>query len=103
MLFVGACARPVAPTGGPVDFIPPMIAETWPEPFETIEPTRDPVKIVFSERISERPTEGTLANAVFVSPVTGEHRVKHTRSGLEIEVIGGFKPDLVYRVRFFPR
>jgi hypothetical protein len=102
ILYVGACARPVAPSGGPVDFIPPMIAETWPDTFEMIEPTRDPVKIVFSERISERPTEGTLENAVFVSPVTGEHRVKHTRSGLEIEVIGGFQPDLVYRVRVLP-
>lgn len=99
ILFAGACARPVAPTGGPVDFIPPMIAETWPDTFEMIEPTRDPVKILFSERISERPSVGTLENAVFVSPVTGEHRVKHTRSGLEIEVIGGFQPDLVYRVR----
>jgi hypothetical protein len=79
-----------------------MIASTWPDTFETIEPTRDPVKIVFSERISERPTEGRLENAVLVSPFTGDHRVKHTRSGLEIDVIGGFKPGLVYRVRLLP-
>lgn len=98
----GGCARPMAPSGGPVDFIPPMVASTWPDTFQVIEPTRDPVKIIFSERISERPTEGSLNAAVIVSPVTAEHRVKHTRSGLEVEVIGGFKPDLVYRVRVLP-
>ncbi len=77
VLVTSSCARPVAPTGGPRDVIPPMIASTWPEPFEVIEPTRDPVKIVFNERISERPTEGSLDNAVSVSPETGEHQVKH--------------------------
>jgi hypothetical protein len=60
------------------------------------------VRIAFSERISERPSEGMLDNAVLVSPVTGEHSVKHTRSGLEIEVLGGFQPNLVYRVRLLP-
>lgn len=101
-VLFGACARPGTPSGGPPDRIPPMVASTWPDTFAVIEPTRDPVKIVYSERISERPTQGTLAQAVLVSPVTGEHRVKHTRSGLEVEVIGGFKPGLVYRVRVLP-
>jgi len=101
-VLFGACARPGAPSGGPRDLIPPMIVSTWPDTFEFIEATRDPVKIFFSERISEKPTRGAMDNAVLVSPVTGEHRVKHTRSGLEIEVIGGFQPDLVYRVRVLP-
>ena len=101
-VFFSACARPGSPSGGPRDFIPPMIASTWPDTFEVIEATRDPVKIVFSERISERPTEGTMDNAVLVSPITGEHRAKHSRSGLEIDVIGGFQPNLVYRVRILP-
>lgn len=80
-----------------------MVESTWPDTFEIIEPTRDPVKIVFSERISERPSEGrSLDAAVLVSPMTGEHRAKHRRSGLEIEVIGGFQPGLVYRVRLLP-
>ncbi|MFH1765213.1 MAG: Ig-like domain-containing protein [Gemmatimonadota bacterium] len=101
-VLFGACARPISPPGGPRDFIPPMIASTWPDTFEVFEGTRDPVKITFSERISERPTQGTLDNAVLVSPVTGRHRVKHTRAGLEVEVIGGFQPGLVYRVRVLP-
>jgi len=102
VLSFAACARPGSPSGGPRDFIPPMIASTWPDTFEVIEATRDPVKIVFSERISERPTQGAMDNAVLVSPITGEHRAKHSRSGLEIDVIGGFQPNLVYRVRILP-
>ncbi len=56
----------------------------------------------FSERISERPSEGSLVSAVIVSPETGAPEVKHTRSGLEVSVAGGFQPDLVYRVRILP-
>lgn len=105
ILFLGVavmswgCARPGRPPGGPEDRIPPMVVTTWPDTFEIIEATRDPVVITFSERISERPTQGRLEQAVFVSPVTGEHRVKQTRRGLEISVIGGFQPGLVYRIR----
>lgn len=94
-----SCARPGRPPGGPEDRIPPMVVKTWPDPFQVIEATRDPVKITFSERISERPTQGRLQDAVLVSPFTGETVVKHTRSGLEISVLGGFKAGLVYRVR----
>lgn len=93
------CARPGRPSGGPEDRIPPMVVSTWPDTFETIEATRDPVKIGFSERISERPTSGRLADAVLVSPETGATRVKHGRSGLEVSLEGGFQSGLVYRVR----
>ncbi|MFC1660876.1 Ig-like domain-containing protein [Gemmatimonadota bacterium] len=101
-LFLGACARPGAPPGGPQDRIPPMVVSTWPDTFATIEPTRDAVTVSFSERISERPTRGSLEEAVQVSPEMGEHRVKHGRGGLEISVIGGFQPNLVYRIRVLP-
>jgi hypothetical protein len=79
-----------------------MVVSTWPDTFEIIEALRDPVQIRFSERISERPTGGPLVDAVQISPETGEHRVKHTRSGLEISLIGGFRADQVYRVRVLP-
>lgn len=92
----------MAPSGGPRDVIPPMIVTTWPDTFEIVEASRDPIKITFNERISERPTQGTMEQAVVVSPVTGEYKVKHSRSGLEVEVLGGLKPDLVYRVRVLP-
>ena len=100
--LLGSCARPQGPPGGPRDFIPPMVVSTWPDTFETIEATRDPVVIRFSERISERPTQGALSGAVLISPATGEVEVKSTRSGLEVSVIGGFQPGLVYRVRVLP-
>jgi hypothetical protein len=97
--YAGACARQGRPTGGPPDRIPPMVVSTWPDTFATVEPTRDPIVITFSERISERPTVGRLDDVVVVSPETGEARVKHTRSGLEISLSGGLRPGLVYRVR----
>ncbi len=100
--MVNGCARPGRPPGGPEDRIPPMVVSTWPDTFAVIEPTRDPIEIRFNERISERPTQGTLDDAVLVSPETGEIRVDHSRAGLEIEVLGGLRSDLVYRVRVLP-
>ena len=90
------CARPGRPPGGPEDRIPPMVISTWPDTLEIIEPTRDPIRIRYNERISERPTQGTMDDAVLISPETGEVRVKHKRGGLEISLEGGLKPDLVY-------
>jgi hypothetical protein len=97
--YAWGCARQGRPTGGPQDRIPPMVVSTWPDTFATVEPTRDPIVITFSERISERPTVGRLDDVVVVSPETGQARVKHTRSGLEISLAGGLRPGLVYRVR----
>jgi hypothetical protein len=102
LALVVSCAMPSRPSGGPRAWIPPMVVSTWPDTFEVIEPTRKPVVIRYSTRLSERPTEGTLDNAVLVSPATSGHRVKLTRNGLEISVTGGFRPDLVYRVRVLP-
>jgi hypothetical protein len=79
-----------------------MVVSTWPDTFARIEATREPAVIQYSERISESPTRGTLEEAVLISPFTGEHQVEHSRSGLEISVIGGFQPGLVYRIRILP-
>lgn len=99
-LLPTSCARPGRPPGGPPDRIPPMVVHTWPDTFEIIAATRDPAIFTFSERISERPVDGrSLDQAILVSPYTGETEVKHTRSGLEVSVLGGFQPDLVYRIR----
>ncbi len=98
-----SCARPGRPPGGPEDRVPPMVVSTWPDTFARVEPTRDPIRIVFSERVSERPTDGRpLEDAVIVSPQTGQVEVKHTRSGLEVSLLGGLKEGLVYRVRVLP-
>lgn len=98
----GGCARPARPPGGPEDRIPPMVVSTWPEPFETVPATREPVKILFSERISERTTRGRLEDAVLVSPATGAIEVNLTRTRLEVSVAGGWREGLVYRVRVLP-
>jgi len=102
LALVVSCARPGRPSGGPPDWIPPMVVSTWPDTFEVIEATRKPVLIRFSERLSERPTQGTLDAAVIVSPATAGHRVKLTRDGLEISVLGGLREGLVYGVRVLP-
>jgi hypothetical protein len=102
LALVVSCARPSRPSGGPRDWIPPMVVSTWPDTFEVIEPTRKPVVIRFNERLSERPTQGALDNAVIISPATRGQRVKLTRAGLEISIDGGFRPGLVYRVRVLP-
>ncbi|MCK5650017.1 MAG: Ig-like domain-containing protein, partial [Gemmatimonadetes bacterium] len=101
-VLTGACARMGAPRGGPEDRIPPMVVSTVPDTFAVIEPTRDPVKIRFSERISERAVTGVLDDAVQVSPTTSDVRVKHNRDGLEVSLLDGFEAGTVYRISVLP-
>lgn len=97
-----ACARPGNPTGGPTDRRPPVVESVEPEPFTTIEPGARTLRVRYNERISERPGRGTLEDVVTVSPRTGEVRVAHDRMGIDIEVEGGFREGLVYRVTIAP-
>jgi len=101
-VLTGACARMGSPRGGPEDRIPPMVVSTEPDTFAVIEPTQDPVRIRFSERISERAVTGFLDDAVQVSPTTSDVRVKHNRNGLEISLQGGFEAGTVYRISVLP-
>ena len=102
LLLALACARQGAPPGGPQDRLSPIVASSEPDTFATVEPFRSPVKIRFSERISERTAAGPLDQAVVVSPTGGDVRVSHTRDGLEVSVLGGFEAGLVYRVTVLP-
>ena len=95
---LAACARQGQPAGGPEDQTPPVVAATRPDTFSVMERGQEPVLIRFSERISERPSEGSLDDAVEVSPRTGDVRVRHERDGLKVTVRGGFLPGLVYGV-----
>ena len=100
---LGACARQSSPPGGPPDNVPPVVASTSPDTFAVVEASDEPVVIRFSERISERPTEGAgLADAVVVSPATSALRVEHGRRSLEISLVQGWEQGLVYRVRVTP-
>lgn len=96
------CARMEAPPGGPPDNVPPVVSSTSPDTFAVVEPFDGEVTFRFSERISERPTGGTLDEAVVVSPETGAVGVDHGRQSLEVSIEGGFRPNLVYRVRVLP-
>lgn len=105
-VLVGAlaagCAREATPPGGPPDRLPPIVILSEPDTFSTVEPFRSPVTLRFSERISERPSAGTLDQAVVVSPASGEVRVSHGREGLTVRVPGGFEAGLVYRLTVLP-
>jgi hypothetical protein len=100
--LVGACARQGAPPGGPVDRRPPVVVSTVPDTFAVDTTFRGPVRFKFDERISEQVTSGTLDGAVVVSPQTGDVKVSHSRSGIEVKMDGGFKRGLVYRVTLLP-
>lgn len=101
--LAGACARQGAPPGGPEDRRPPVVVATVPDTFAVVgEDFRGPVRFEFDERISERTSGGTLAQAVLVSPRTGSVRVSHGRQSVSVDLEGGFKPGLVYRVTLLP-
>lgn len=102
LLFAAACARPEAPPGGPEDLFPPYVIETTPDTFAVVEPGVSEVHFRFSERISERPANGNLNDAVVVSPSTGLVRVRHGRDGITVEMQEGFEAGRVYRVTVLP-
>jgi len=79
-----------------------VVESVEPEPFSTIEPGDRTLRVRYNERISERPTRGSLEDVVTVSPRTGEVGVSHDREGLDIEVEGGVREGLVYRITIAP-
>lgn len=100
--LMSACAREATPPGGPPDRLPPIVILSEPDTFSTVEPFRAPVTLRFSERISERPSSGTLDQSVVVSPASGEVRVSHGREGLTVRALGGFEAGHIYRVTVLP-
>ena len=96
------CARQSAPPGGPPDARPPVVVRTVPEGLASVPDFEGPVRFEFDERISEQAGGGTLDAAVTVSPWTGRVRVSHGRRSLEVEMGGGFRRGVVYRVTLQP-
>lgn len=97
-----ACANQGAPPGGPVDRRPPVVVRTEPDTFALVADLRSPVRFHFDERISERTVGLTLDDAVTVSPRTGDVRVRHGSRSLTVELEGGLRPGVVYRVTLLP-
>jgi len=80
-----------------------VVVGTEPDTFQVLsEGFRGPVRFHFDERISERPAGGTMDQAVVVSPRTGRVRVSHGRQSIAVDLDGGFRPGLVYRVTLLP-
>ncbi len=102
LFSICTCANQGAPPGGPVDRTGPQVVETFPDTFAVLAAFDDEIRIVFNERISERGVQGTLDNAVIVSPESGEVRVRHSSRALRVTMVGGFQPDEVYRVTVQP-
>ena len=97
-----SCARQGSPPGGPPDNLRPEVVSTRPDTFADIEDLDGPIRVQFSERISEQPLGGgRLDNAVLVSPREGPIRVRHRRDAIEVEM-GGVRPGVVYRVTVLP-
>ncbi|MBM4182890.1 MAG: hypothetical protein FJ207_01540 [Gemmatimonadetes bacterium] len=102
LAWTSACANQGAPPGGPVDRRPPVLVRTEPDTFATLTDMNANVRFFFDERISENVSAGQLDDAVTVSPRTGRVRVRHGRTSLSVEVEGGFRSGIVYRVTLLP-
>ncbi|MDH3222703.1 MAG: Ig-like domain-containing protein [Gemmatimonadota bacterium] len=100
-LVVG-CARPELPRGGPEDRTPPYVLEAQPDTFARVAPGLREIRFRFSERISERPSTGTLNDAVLVSPSVGNVQVSHGRDALQVRIQEGLRAGQVYRITVLP-
>lgn len=102
LLAIAGCARATQPPGGPVPEAPPAVIAATPDTFAVIEPFDGPVRIEFERRISERPTTGSMRDAVLVSPRTGDVTVRHRGDRIEVHMEGGFRERTVYRITLLP-
>ena len=102
LFSICSCANQGGPPGGPRDLTGPQVVETFPDTFAIVAAFDDEIRIVFDERISESGVQGTLDDAVIISPESGEVRVRHSSRALRVTMVGGFQPDEVYRVTVQP-
>ncbi len=79
-----------------------MIIRTEPDAFAEVTDLGRTVRFHFDERISEQVAGGTLDDAVTVSPRSGAVRVSHGSRTVSVEVEGGLRAGVVYRVTLLP-
>ena len=96
------CARQGSPSGGPRDVLPPVVIATDPAPNSMVDDLGVVISFRFSERVSERPAQGILNDAVMVSPRAGPVRVEPGRELIEVSVDGGLRTGMVYRFTLLP-
>ena len=102
LFAICSCANQGAPPGGLADRTGPQVVQTFPDTFAVLTAFDDEIRIVFDERISESAVQGTLDDAVIISPESGEVSVRHSSRALRVTMAGGFQPDQVYRVTVQP-
>lgn len=94
LLFV-ACARQMAPPGGPADTTPPYVVKTIPTNDSVRVGLEEAIQIYFSETMDHRSVE----DAIFISPqsaVLPKFRWRGDR--IEIELNEGLRPNRTYVV-----
>lgn len=64
LLLLASCARPITPTGGPKDSIPPRIIRTWPEN-GTLSFSGNQIIFQFSEYVES----ANLTKDIFITPI----------------------------------
>lgn len=92
------CAHVEAPSGGPEDKAAPALLTTRPAAGAVVPDWRDPVVLVFDERISERGVD----QAVEVSPRTSPVAVGHASDELRVRLREGWRPGTIYHVTVLP-
>lgn len=92
-IYLSSCAIQVAPTGGPVDKIPPRILEVVPPINATLVPLDQTVEIAFSEAMDRK----SLNRAIFITPNPGERvKYKWKKHKLFIEFLDSLKTNRTY-------
>ena len=99
---IAACARPQAPQGGILPEVPLRAIETRPVHLSIVASFDDPVEIRFAQVVSERLAQGSLADAVVVSPQTGEVVVERSADRIMVSMEGGFRDGTLYRITVLP-
>lgn len=101
--FVGACASPGIPPGGPERHTPPMIVQMLPDTNAVNVRGRDFV-VRFDEVIAERPAASvpTLADLVLVSPRDGQPMVDWNRNAITVHQRRGWRANTAYTVTLLP-
>jgi len=104
VLAAAGCARTGGvQIGGEIPETPVRVTGSQPEHLARVDPFGGSVRVFFDRTLSERPVQGSPADAVIVSPRTGAVEVSSGRGGLEISMEGGFRAETVYRIIVLPR
>ncbi|HEX2092391.1 MAG TPA: Ig-like domain-containing protein [Longimicrobiaceae bacterium] len=98
LALLAGCAHIEPPPGGPEDQEGPRLIATRPDSNAVVGAFRDPVVLVFDERVSEQ----GLEDAVQVSPRTSTVEVGHRGDELRISLRRGWEAGRIYQVSVAP-